>query len=78
MDLKLQKLVFLDENILNPSCEKCGKELSGFLISEEKLQEFSPIDLGWLIQKNYIMKTEKYKPKLIIFLCINCCKGERI
>jgi len=78
-ELRLQKLVFLDENVLNPDCHVCCKEMGGFLISEEELLEnFSPIDLGWLLQKNLIQKSKQYKPKLIIYLCKDCCKGEYV
>jgi len=75
-ELHLQKLIFLDENILNPNCDRCGAELSGFLITEEELLKFSPVDLCWLLQKNYIQKSKQYSPKLIIFLCKKCCEGE--
>jgi len=75
-ELRLRKLVFLDENILNPLCHLCGKEMGGFLISEEDLLEnFSPVDLGWLLQKHLIERTKEYEPQLIIYLCKDCCKG---
>ena len=77
-EMILQRLVFLDENTLNPSCYKCDKELSGFLISEKELIEFfSPVDIGWLIQKKLIQQSKRYSPKLIIYLCRHCCKGEK-
>ena len=77
-ELVLQKLVFIDENQLNPSCETCGKELGGYLISQEDLIEFfSPIDIGYLAQKHLIQRSQNYEPQLIIFLCKSCLKGER-
>lgn len=77
--LRLQKLVFLDENKLNPNCHKCKKELSGFLITQKQLVDyFSPVDIGWLVQKKLIKKSANYAPKLIVFLCRHCCKGEYV
>ena len=77
-ELNLQRLVFLYENRLNPSCHKCKKELSGFLISQKELVEFfSPIDIGWLVQKKLIQRSENYKPKLIIYLCRYCIKENK-
>lgn len=77
-ELKLQRLVFLDENVLNPFCPVCNKELSGFLITEkELLSNFSDVDLGWLLQNKLIKQSRKYNPKLVIFLCRHCCKGEK-
>jgi len=74
----LQRLVFLDENQFNPSCHVCNKELSGFLISEEELSEhFSPVDIGWFVQKKLIQQSKNYAPKLIIFLCRTCCKERK-
>lgn len=74
-ELNLQRLLFLDENKSNPPCHNCNKELSGFLISQEELVGFfDPKDIGWLVQKNLIQKTNKYKPKLIIYLCRYCIK----
>lgn len=76
--LTLQKLVFLDENKLNPFCHVCNKELSGFLISQKKLVDFfSPSDIGWLVSQNLIRPSERYKPQLIIFLCKYCSEEER-
>lgn len=77
-DIVLQRLVFLDENVLNPLCHHCHNELSAFLITEEQLiQNFSEIDLGYLLQKKLIQKSKTYSPQLIIFLCKTCCKGEK-
>ena len=76
--LRLQRLVFLNENILNPDCHACGKELSGFLITQEQLAEyFSPADIGWLVQKKLLLQSKKYQPKLVVFLCKHCCKEKK-
>ena len=77
--LKLQKLVFLDENKFNPFCHKCDKELGGYLISKEELIDFfSPEDIGWLIQMKQLKQSQNYAPKLIIYLCKTCAKGEKL
>lgn len=78
-ELILQKLIFLDENQLNPNCFNCGKELSAFLISEKYLNDFfTPEELGFLLQENLIRYNEQYAPKLTIYLCRHCCKAERM
>ncbi len=75
--VNLQRLVFLNENTKNPDCHVCNQELSGFLITEDELfKEFSPEDIGFLLQKKYLEQSKEYQPKLIIFLCRKCCKGK--
>lgn len=76
-ELNLQRLIFLNENQLNPLCHNCKKELSAFLISQKELVEFfKPIDIGWLLQNKLIQQSQQYLPKLIIFLCRYCIKKE--
>jgi len=74
-ELRLQRLVFLDENILNPFCPIHDKELSGYLITQEQLVDFfSQADLGYLFQNELIKQSRRYAPKLVIFLCRECGK----
>ena len=74
-ELNLHRVLILDENKINPMCHVCSKETTAFLISQEELiNYFSPEDIGYLTQKNYIRQSKDYKPKLILFLCRICCK----
>ena len=78
--IKLERVVFLDENRSNPLCYACEQELSGFLITEKQIYDyFSQENIDYLTKNNYILLTEKYDPKLIIYLCRNCseAKGEK-
>ena len=78
-ELHLQRLLILDENILNPLCHVCDKELSAFLISQQKLiNSFTPEDIGFLTQKKLLRQSKNYKPNLIIFLCRMCCQGKEL
>jgi hypothetical protein len=76
--MKVIPLVNLNEDILNPNCPKCGKELSAFSITSTELNTMKIETEALLINMNFLRINMLGIDKHLIYLCKKCCNGHFI
>ena len=72
MKLHCKRIILMDENIIHPNCNACGKELVPYLIEEGLTSEL----LELLLKCDLILgkKDDKY----VALLCSNCLSLKKI
>jgi len=76
--IQVTKVYNFDENVLNPLCFKCNKELSGFAIDKKELKKLPLNTLHRLIEYDLIFLNEIEEGIHLIYLCKYCLNWEKI